>query len=413
MLAFDPQSLTAITRTKGKEQLELTQAGLNWQVVKPAQAKADRQTVDELADQLARLRAVKVAAIAPADLAKPFGLKEPAATITLKTDSDRVLKIGSPVDAAKPAGDRYALVESKGGPVVVGVLAGPLANKLLAEPIKFHDKTLAKFVDADRLTLERDGRKVTFAKVAGTWKVTEPVQADAEQTDLDELVNALANLRADELVAEKPADLKPFGLSTPEATWKAFAGDREVLSLLVGAKEKAGPRVYAKTATGGAVALLPPALTNRVFGEYRKRAIWSDLDASQIESLILSTGTANVLFRKGPAGWTDAAKPGEAIDAAKMNETLAALAGLKAERYVADKDAKLGLYGLDKPRRVVVVTQKGGGTKTLQIGGPVGGTDGKQVYAKVGDPARGEVFVLSEADTAMLLRDRAAFAGKR
>ena len=52
---------------------------------------------------------------------------------------------------------------------------------------------------------------------------------------------------------------------------------------------------------------------------------------------------------------------------------VAALANLKAERYVADKDAKLALYGLDKPKRVIVLTLKGGDKRVLHIGGPVGG----------------------------------------
>jgi hypothetical protein len=58
-----------------------------------------------------------------------------------------------------------------------------------------------------------------------------------------------------------------------------------------------------------------------------------------------------------------------------------------------------------------VVTAKGSPAKTLQLGGPVGGSDGKQVYAKL--PDQPAVFVLSEADTAKLTRERAAFVGKK
>jgi hypothetical protein len=414
MLAFDPAQLTAITRT-GQDVLEIAQTGLNWEVVKPIKQKADQETIESLADQVSRLRAVKVAAVAPADLDKPFGLAKPVASVLFSVGTEKpeshVLRIGNPVDPAKPNGDRYARVEKKDGPVVVGVLAGSLAKRLLAEPIKFRDRSLAKFVDADRLTLERGDRKVTFAKVAGTWKVTEPVQADAEQADLDELVNALANLRADELAAEKPADLKPFGLDSPEAKWKVFEGDKEVLSLLVGSKEKDGPRVHAKLEKGDTVALLGPKLTDQLLGEYRRRAIFPDLDASQIDSLIVSSGSSNFVLREDGAGWKDPAKPADPIDAATVTETVAALAGLKAERFVADADPKLALYGLEKPTRVIVATQKGGTSKTLQLGGPVGGSDGKQVYAKL--PDQPAVFVLSEADTTRLTRERPAFVQKK
>ena len=417
MLAFDPQGLSAVTRVAGKDELELTQAGIGWEIAKPAKQKADAATLEDLADQLSRLRATKVAAYAPADADLPkYGLAEPAATLTLKVgDQNKVLKVGGPVDAAEPDGDRYAVAvpADPKAAVTVGVLPAALANRLLAPPLKFRDKALAKFVDAEKITLARGDRNVTFAKVDGTWKVTEPAKADAEQTDLDEFVNAAAKLRADELEADKPDDLKPFGLDKPEATWTFFAGDKEVLKLLIGAKTADG-RAHAKTAGGELVARLDPGLTAKVMGEYRKRQVWPDVDASQAEGLILGgDGLTNTVLRKEGAGWVDTAKPGEPIDAAKVTDTLAALAGLKAERYVADADAKLELYGLAKPSRVMVVTLRDNATRTLHIGGPVGGSGGKQVYAKAGESGRGEVFVLSEADTIRLTRDRAAYAGKK
>ena len=85
---------------------------------------------------------------------------------------------------------------------------------------------------------------------------------------------------------------------------------------------------------------------------------------------------------------------------------------MKAERYVADAKADLAVYGLDKPAFVVAVVGRGGVTKSLAIGGPEGTSGGKQRYAKVNDPARTDVFLLSEADTAKLTRDRASLLEK-
>ena len=292
--------------------------------------------------------------------------------------------------------------------VTVGVLAASVANKLLAEPLKFRDRSLAKFVDADRATIVRGDRKVTFAKVDGTWKMTAPTATDAEQADLDELVNALARLRADELIAEKPADVKPYGLDKPEATLSLFAAEKEVLSLAVGKKEENGTRTFAKLVNGDLVALLDEKLAGRVLAEYRKRAAWTGVDAAQIETVAISSGANNYALRKDGPLWTDLAKPGEAFEPAKVTELLDALAGLKAERYVADKDADLKLYGLEPPERVIVVTQRGL-VKTIHLGRAEGGSAGKRFYARVVETGRTDVFVLSEADTAKLTRDRAGF----
>ena len=137
------------------------------------------------------------------------------------------------------------------------------------------------------------------------------------------------------------------------------------------------------------------------------------MDASQIQSLSMSAEGANFELRKMGPAWVDVAKPQDQYDGAAVTETLAALAGLKAERYVADKDADLKLYGLEKPSRVIVVAQQGGVRKTLQLGGEVGGIDGRQVYAKVAEPGRTDVFTLSAADTALLGRDRAEYLMKK
>ena len=381
-----------------------------WELTKPAKLKADGPTFDDLADQLSKLRAVKVAAFGAKEL-KPFGLDAPAAVVTLNVGLEKpetkTLKIGNPVDSAKPAGDRYAMVDGK-GEVTVGVLSAVTANKLLADPLKFRDRAMAKFVDADRITITRGERKVTFAKVDGTWKMTQPTPVDAEQADLDELVNAFARLRADELIAEKPADLKPYGLDKPDTTLVFFAGEKDVLTLAIGKKEENGPRRFAKLVSGNLVALLDDKLTGRATAEYRKRAAWQGVDAAQVETVAISSGANNFALRKEGTNWIDPAKPGETFDAAKVTELLDALAGLKAERYATDKDADLKLYGLEPPERVIVVTQRGL-VKTLHLGRAEGGSDGKRVYARVVEPSRTDVFVLSDADTAKLTRDRAAF----
>jgi hypothetical protein len=411
LLAFDPQQLTAISRKVGGKDFELGQVGLGWEVTKPTKFKADAPTIEELLAQLSALKATKVAAYDPKDR-KPFGLDAPAATVTLKVGlekpEDKVLLLGKPVEDGKPEGPRFAMIETK-GEATVGVLPAAIANRLLQDPIRFKDKALAKFVDADKLVVTRGDRKATFAKVNGTWKLTEPANADAEQSELDELVDAVAKLRADDIVAEKPGDLKPFGLDAPSSRLQFSSGDKEVLDLLLGSKEKDGNRIHGKLEKGDLVVLFDIPMSNRLQAEYRKRAVWSGVDASQIQTLAISSGTSNFSFRKTGSAWIDPSRPGDAVDPARVTETLAALAGLKAQRYAVDQKADLKLYGLDKPSRVIALSQQGGIQKTLLIGGEVGGTDGKQVYAKVQEDGRSDVFVLGEAETALFRKDRSAY----
>jgi hypothetical protein len=407
LFSFNPAEVLSLTRKKGGEEFELA-SGTGWDVVKPTKFKADADGVQELLDQLSRVRAVRVHALEVKE-PKEYGLDTPAeveVTVGLDKPKTFTLRVGKPVDEKAPAGDRFVQVD-KAGPVKV--LAAGLANRLLAEPVKFKDKSLGKFVDADKVTIARGDRKAEFAKVDGTWKMTAPVAADAEQGDLDALIATAANLRADELVAEKVKDLKVYGLDVPTATVKFFNGEKEVRSILVGKRDADGRRAFAKLEQGDAVVLFDAGLTAKLLGEYRKRAVWAGVDASQATSLAVSSGSASFAFTKVGPAWLDPQKGDDPPDAGKVTDTLAALAGLKAERFAADKDADLKLYGLDKPRRVIVLTQQDGTSKTLHLGGEVGGTNGKQVYAKVADKDRTDVFVLSEADTAKLARDRSGY----
>ena len=408
LLNFDDADLRAIRRQMKNNDLEITHKD-GWQVTKPVEQKGDETSLDDLAKQLAKLRADRVAAYAPPDL-KPFGLDTPTATITIALEKDgkattHVLKIGSPVDAKSPEGDRFVMIE---GGKVVGVLSRSYAKKLLAEPIAFRDRTLIRRLpEPDKVTLERGERvgpnKAVFVKVDGTWKMTAPVAADAEHADLEDFLNALFKLRADEFVSEKPtpAKLKEFGLDKPESTWRFFSGDKEVLLLMIGKHDSTDQRVYARLGSGEMVFLLSPGVTNRATAEYRKRTLSSGLDAAQVGVLTLVGEQGAVVLRKDEGNWKVDGKPSAKINQTAVTELLATLANLKAERFVRDKDAPKALYGLEKPRRIIIAQTNMGMRQELDLGNIEGGS--KRVYAAM--PGKSEVVVLSEADTAKLDKD--------
>jgi hypothetical protein len=415
LFQFDAAAVTAFQRKMGSDELEIVKRDDGWHLSKPAALRGDDATIDNLLQQISNLRALRMAAYQAKDL-KPFGLDSPAAIITLRLTgagskpAEHVLKIGKPVDEKSPQAaplERYVMTDSSNN---VAVLDGALASKLLGAPLQFRDRFLARFADADKAILERGPRKAVFAKVDGTWKLTEPLKAEAEQTELDDLVNALARLRADELIAEKPADLKPYGLDKPEIRWSFLSGDKEVLGLLIGTPEKIkqgdGPRSYAKLANGDLVFLLDPGLTKKVLGEYRNRDVWTGLDSAQVDRISFGYAQNPVVLEKVDNTWHVAGKPAVPIKPEKVTETLDALSRLKVERYVVDQNADMKLYGLEPPQLVLEV-QTPTGKKTLHVGRAEGTT--KRYYARVPEPNRSDVFILSEADAGKILRQVADF----
>ena len=421
LLTFDPTALVGLNRKQGKDELELAPAAaLGWDIIKPAKNKADQTFVEELAETLARLRAEKISAYGKKDeVFKQFGLETPAALITLTIGDkaeQKILRLGNPVDPAKPEGERYASVDSPNPDASVGVLPAALVNKLLAKDVAFRDRTLAKFVDADKAILDRGDRKITFAKVGVAWKVTEPLVATAESAELEALIADLGKLRVDTWVGPKTGDLKAYGLDKPEAKWAIFDGDKPVLTLLLGKKMPDG-RVNVATDKGELVGLLDPMMTTRVLAEYRLRKPW-DVDAAQVEAVEIVKGSAKFDLQNAGMVWFDPAKAAEPIDVRAVNELLGTLGALRVERYAVDKNADPKLFGLDPPEMRMTVTMRNPMNQTitkkvLEIGAAVGGTEGKQRYARVVDTDNSAVFVLTMADTGRLTRDRAEYGLKK
>lgn len=420
LLKFDSTAVAALQRRMGTNVLEVVQSesgnnGTGWQVARPKREKADDQTMQQLFEQLGNLRAERIAAYPSSRSGATrengddkFGLEKPSAVITIKLKGDRkpaehTIKVGK---SAGKSGERFALVDDG---KAVAVLSASLSEQLMGAPLAFRDRTIARFNDADRLQLERGPRHAVFSKVDGTWKLTEPLQGDAEQDSLDDFLGRLTRLRAAALVAEKPdADsLKKYGLNRPEAQWHVQSGSTEVLNLQIGNKETKGERRYARLAKSELVFLLDSRMSQKVLDEYRPRTVWTPpLDAVEIESLNYRYNRSPILLEKAGSTWQVIGKPDAKINAATVEDTLAALAGLKLSRYAVDKDANLALFGLDKPELILEIASRSG-KRALHIGNVEGSSKGR--YARVPDSERGGVFVLDEETCVRLLRDLNAF----
>jgi hypothetical protein len=420
VLKLDAAKVSGLTCKVGADEVELVKRDDGWKMVKPTDQTADGPTLERLIGQLADLRAVRVAAFPAADV-KPFGLDSPAAVVTVRlTDAsgkpvEHVLQIGKvDEEKGKENGDRFARVDKS---EAVVVLPGALTKQLMSGALGFRDRNLARLGAADRITLERGPRKAVFAKSRGFWKMTEPVEADAEEADLEDWMKGLVRLRADELVADKPADLKPFGLDRPQARWRFASGDKDALVLLVGATKKEADgkteRAYARIEGNDVVFLLDPHLTARALGEYRSRKVWSPAppDAAQAERISYGYADGPFVLEKPDGTWRIAGKPDVAVKAETVSDALDALAGLRAERYVADKGTDLKQYGLDPQAPYLKLeVQTPGGKRVLHVGRQEG--ESKRHYATM--PTEGApVFIISEADAGRILKTQQGFTGMK
>jgi hypothetical protein len=418
VLKLDDTSVTALDRRMGPDVFELVRKVGKWQITRPAAHPADAVEVSGLLVQLANLHAKSVAAYPARDL-KPFGLDKPTAVITLRSRGkdkkpvEHVLKIAGPSKEKSAAeGDRYAMVDQS---TVVFVLPADLAQQLTGAPLHFRDHDLASLSGIDRVEIDRGSRKVVFAKTDDTWKMTKPLDTDSESTELDDFLKSLAKVRAADLVADKPPSLKAYGLDRPEATWRFYTGDKEVLVLLVGSHEKTkkagketeGPRCYANLAKSDLVFLLDSGATNRALAEYRNRTVWSPApDAAQVDELHYGYRSRPFVLKKVDNDWKIPDMPAAKVKADAVRAALDALAGLKVAGYVADKGGNLELFGLKEPALVMEIRSRSD-TQKLEIGRQEGGS--KRYYARVAGKDDNPVFLLAEADAKRIVRSMKDF----
>jgi hypothetical protein len=122
------------------------------------------------------------------------------------------------------------------------------------------DKTLLSFKrdDAVKLALSSSAGQVELAREGTEWKVTKPFAARAKSDRLETLFFGLESLKGTSVIAEKPADLTPYGLAQPQAkvsVWlKGESAPREVL---IGKKASTGTGYYARSSAGPAVFTVP------------------------------------------------------------------------------------------------------------------------------------------------------------
>jgi hypothetical protein len=298
-------------------------------------------------------------------------------------------------------------------------------------------------MDVDRVTVEWQGRTVRMEKGAPTpggeageagesdeegtaeggeapsssktWRIVEPLQARADGSQVDRLLEALSALERTRTIED--ADPAAVGLDAPrgEVTLRLAATDGETGAermLRVGAPVPTSDGVLVSVGSGDG-----PATTYVTSGSFlsqlqRDPGDWRDRDVftatrNAIERLTLSTGmTGSAGSTSGEAGPVVLARRdrqfrieqplSDVADPDRVDDLLSGLTTLRVDRFLdAPADSDLAQMGLDPPRQTLRANLEGGETFRIDLGGPApeqgsssdaGAGAGKAtVYARVGD----------------------------
>lgn len=241
----------------------------------------------------------------------------------------------------------------------------------------------------EEITVTSGGETSTLRKVDGRWRMTAPLETDADQTEASSLASSLASIEVNRVVEENAADLSTYGLASPRISvaFKAQGGASGTLQ--IGDSTATQSDIYAKKPEGGRVFLVPAyhesTFAKKVFDLRDKRIL--NFERDQVDSVeVAHDGTVVQVARSG-SEWV-VKQPFEARgDYSAIEGLITKLASTSMTRIVENDPAALARFGLARP--ATRVTVGAGSTRaTLAIGAEADGA----VYAQ--DQGRGLVFTI-------------------
>jgi hypothetical protein len=206
------------------------------------------------------------------------------------------------------------------------------------------------------------------------WRITEPLQADADDTAINGMVSNLKGVKLEQVVTESVESLEPYGLKEPElrVALQVAEGVEAPKPLLVGAKSPIGSNSYAMWEGGDKVLLLSTHLNpqfDKGLHDLRHKKIFA-FKREDVERLrILRSGDPETELAKQGDKWEILLPFRARASETEVDEILNKLTTLKAEAFVDEAPKDLADYGLDRPVWKIEVVLKPDQTKaTLLIG---------------------------------------------
>ncbi|MFO0774165.1 MAG: DUF4340 domain-containing protein [Nitrospiraceae bacterium] len=271
---------------------------------------------------------------------------------------------------------------------------------------------------------EMDIAKLTVSSAVGTvvlarderrdWKLTSPVQADADPREVDTIVRGLVLGKVSRTVAESTAALSPFGLEKPAAVITVETKDRRE-TFSIGDTGPISSTLYVLRDSDKQVLLTDLAakdFLNKSVMTFRRKEILR-VDQTQIDRVRLNYPPTEIVLylvpEKPTKRWTIRAPIESNADQSEVRAFLYRLSDVKALGIIDPGPERDALTpSLTKP--LATITIHGGGTdQVLKLHQPNPST-GEAFAEIVGQPA---LFRISPSDIRDLTKDLFTLRDKR
>jgi len=234
--------------------------------------------------------------------------------------------------------------------------------------------------DITEIVLTYPDREVMLSKAGGSWKVTKPVEADADEATVKGLLSMLNTAEVKKGLDGEVKELATYGLEKPNTMIAMKAGDKALPVVKIGEAAPIGGSAYALRGDDKKILLTSSSVRSGVektLKDLRNKTVFKFSDDNVRKVEVKGEGKDLVLAKSGDQ-WKIEAPSAHDADPTAVRSLLSSLRALRATDF-PDEKADLAGYGLDAPKLTVTLTLTDGAQQTLLVGG---GNEKKEAYVK-------------------------------
>ncbi|MSQ47050.1 MAG: DUF4340 domain-containing protein [Deltaproteobacteria bacterium] len=222
------------------------------------------------------------------------------------------------------------------------------------------------------IALTYPDRAVTLKKTDGKWRIIQPVEADADESTVNNLITAVIDAEVKRTLDEVPQDLTVYGLNAPRVKMKLVLKDGKPLPLVsLGKNTPVGSSVYAQKEGMQKILLLPQTLRTELAKEVkdlRDRTILTFSD-DEVRKIAIRAADSEIVLQKADSGWKLEKPISAKADDMEVRTFLSNLRSIRAQDFLEDPTLEPKEFGLAPPQLEVTLTiGTDNAQKTIQLG---------------------------------------------
>ena len=203
-------------------------------------------------------------------------------------------------------------------------------------------------------------RAVTLKKTeTGKWRITQPVEADADESTVNNLITAVVDAEVKRTLDEVPQDLTVYGLNTPVVKMKLGLKDGKSLPLVaIGKDTPVGFSTYAQKEGEQKILLVPQTLRmglQKEVKDLRDRAIWAFSD-NEVKKVEIHTANTEIVLNKADGNWMLEKPTVAKADNTEVQTFLSNLRSIRAQDFLEDPILEPKEFGFAPPQLAVTLT---------------------------------------------------------